>query len=117
MFKNLAAILLALSLMIGSFALPDTADAASVSASYSGSFSKAWSKSKTTGDKAGVLTYGYNTLFINEDFSHGYHAKKAHYASVSNGRGSFTSGNVKKGKTAKIEVRHSGSTVRYSMVY
>lgn len=119
MIKRHGAFFISFALMIGFIILPvfETADAAEVSASYSGSFEKAWEKSKSTTDGAGVLTYGYNTRFINEDYSHGYHATKSHYVTVSNDNGSFTSGNVGKGKTAKIEVRHKGSTVRYSMNY
>ena len=32
----------------------------------------------------GVLTYGYNTLAINEDYAHAYHSTKDHYAYVKN---------------------------------
>ena len=92
-------------------------EAASITKSYSGSFSKVWQKNASTSDGARVLTYGYNKAAINEDYAHGYHATKTHYASVSNSNGSHTSGNVGKGKTAKIEVRHSGSNISYSMSY
>ncbi|WP_339149306.1 MULTISPECIES: hypothetical protein [unclassified Sutcliffiella] len=93
-----------------------TADAATKSATGT-SFTKAWSKSVNTGDGAGVLTYGYNTAWINEDFAHAYHASKTHFASISNGNGSHVSSSVGAGKTAKVEVRHAGSTVTYTIHY
>lgn len=117
MVKKFAASLLALSIVVGSVAIPNAAEAASVSAYYSGSFKTAWEKSKSSYDNAGTLSYGYNTAWINEDYAHGYHSKNDHYASVSNGNGSFTSGNKGAGKVAKIEVRHKGSSIRYSMDY
>lgn len=97
--------------------LTKTVSAASITKSYNGSFAKKWEKSASTSDGGGVLTYGYNTTLINEDYAHGYHASKSHYTSVSNGNGSFTSGNVGKGQTAKISVQHKGSNISYSMTY
>ncbi len=90
-------------------------EAGSISKTYSGSFSKKWEKSASTSDGAGVLTYGYNTALINEDYAHGYHANKKHYTSISNGNGSHVSGNASKGNLAKIEVTHKGSSITYSM--
>ena len=51
-----------------------------------------------------VLTYGYNTLAINEDYAHAYHSTKDHYAYVKNGNGSFSGSNVGKGNWSKIEM-------------
>ena len=46
--------------------------------------------STTSDGGKGVLTYGYNTLAINEDYAHAYHSTKDHYAYVKNGNGSFS---------------------------
>lgn len=52
-------------------------------------FDKKWELSTTSDGGKGVLTYGYNTLAINEDYAHAYHSTKDHYAYVKNGNGSF----------------------------
>ncbi len=62
--------------------------------------------STTSDGGKGVLTYGYNTLAINEDYAHAYHSTKDHYAYVKNGNGSFSGSNVGKGNWSKIEVAH-----------
>ena len=67
-------------------------------------FDKKWELSTTSDDGKGVLTYGYNTLAINEDYAHAYHSTKDHYAYVKNGNGSFSGSNVGKGNWSKIEV-------------
>ena len=53
-------------------------------------FDKKWELSTTSDGGKGVLTYGYNTLAINEDYAHAYHSTKDHYAYVKNGNGSFS---------------------------
>ena len=63
--------------------------------------------------KDSKLTYGYNTVLINEDFAWAYHSKREHSAIVSNKRRAFMSSKKKKKKTAKIEVRHKGSYIQY----
>ena len=45
-------------------------------------FDKKWELSTTSDGGKGVLTYGYNTLAINEDYAHAYHSTKDHYAYV-----------------------------------
>ena len=60
-------------------------------------FDKKWELSTTSDGGKGVLTYGYNTLAINEDYAHAYHSTKDHYAYVKNGNGSFSGSNVGKG--------------------
>ncbi len=67
-------------------------------------FDKKWELSTTSDGGKGVLTYGYNTLAINEDYAHAYHSTKDHYAYVKNGNGSFSGSNVGKGNWSKIEV-------------
>lgn len=39
-------------------------------------FDKKWELSTTSDGGKGVLTYGYNTLAINEDYAHAYHSTK-----------------------------------------
>lgn len=67
-------------------------------------FDKKWELSTTSDGGKGVLTYGYNTLAINEDYAHAYHSTKDHYAYVKNGNGSFSGSNVGKGNWSKIEL-------------
>ena len=66
-------------------------------------FDKKWELSTTSDGGKGVLTYGYNTLAINEDYAHAYHSTKDHYAYVKNGNGSFSGSNVGKGNWSKIK--------------
>ena len=65
----------------------------------------------------GVLTYGYNTLAVDEDYAHAYHSTKDHYAYVKNGNGSFSGSNVGKGNWSKIEVAHKGNSITYGNSY
>ena len=69
-------------------------------------FDKKWELSTTSDGGKGVLTYGYNTLAINED-----------YAYVKNGNGSFSGSNVGKGNWSKIEVAHKGNSITYGNSY
>lgn len=78
---------------------------------------KRWELSTTSDDGKGVLTYGYNTLAINEDYAHAYHSTKDHYAYVKNGNGSFSGSNVGKGNWSKIEVAHKGNSITYGNSY
>lgn len=76
------------------------------------SFSSAWQLSATSGSDA-TLIYGYNTAWINEDYSWAYHNVREHSAEVQNSNGAFGSSKKKKTEVAKIEVRHSGNSVIY----
>ena len=80
-------------------------------------FDKKWELSTTSDGGKGVLTYGYNTLAINEDYAHAYHSTKDHYAYVKNGNGSFSGSNVGKGNWSKIEVAHKGNSITYGNSY
>ena len=80
-------------------------------------FDKKWELSTTSDGGKGVLTYGYNTLAINEDYAHAYHSTKDHYAYVKNGNGSFSGSNVGKGNWSKIEVAHKGNSITYDNSY
>jgi hypothetical protein len=62
------------------------------------------------------MKYGYNTTWINEDYTHTYHKDKTHYAYVKNtGTAQEKKGNA--GKYAKVEVKHRSGTVYYSYRY
>lgn len=79
------------------------------------SFKKAWSTMPiNTADR--TMKYGYNTLFINEDYTHTFHKSKAHYAYVKNS-GSAYEKPGSKGKYAKAEIRHHSGTVFYRYRY
>lgn len=80
-------------------------------------FDKAWELSVTSDNSKAVLTYGYNTFAINEDYAHAYHSSKKHYAYVKNSNGSFAGSNVRDGKWSKIEVTHKGSSITYGNSY
>lgn len=80
-------------------------------------FNKAWERSVTCDSGKGVLTYGYNTRAINEDYAHAYHSTKKHYAFLKNGKGSFSGPNKGKGSWSKIEVAHNGSSIIYGISY
>ena len=80
-------------------------------------FDSKWELSVTSDGGRGVLTYGYNTTAINEDYSHAYHTTKSHYAYVKNGKGSFSGSNVGAKKWSKIEVTHNGNRIIYGNSY
>lgn len=80
-------------------------------------FEKAWEISILVDDGQGVLTYGYNTLFFNEDYSHAYHSDYNHYAFLKNENGAFSGSNKKAGKWSKIEVIHNGTSITYGIAY
>lgn len=92
-----------------------SADAATVTKNSSGqSFSKAWELPASGANW--LMKYGYNTAWIKEDYTHTTHSLYDHTATVSNGNGAYSK-NSKKASWAKIEVRHSGSYVEYSITY
>ena len=79
-------------------------------------FDKKWELSTTSDGGKGVLTYGYNTLAINEDYAHAYHSTKDHYAYVK-WKWFFFGFNVGKGNWSKIEVAHKGNSITYGNSY
>lgn len=97
--------------------LVSTSSAATLSKTVKNNFSKAWELYASGDSGRASLTYGYNTLLINEDYAYANHSTKNHHASLTNGRGGFTGPNKSKGNLSKIEVRHSGSTVTYKCNY
>lgn len=117
MKKLVTSLALCGALIGASTIVPNTeADAASISKS-STSFSAAWGLQAKTSDGDGWLNYGYNTQFINEDYSHGYYKNTRHFAYIQNGNGYHTGPDVAPGNTSTIEVRHSGNSVTYGMLY
>jgi hypothetical protein len=106
---------LALGLLATAFAVPATADAATVTKNSSGKgFSKAWEVS--TSGSNWLMKYGFNTSWIDEDYTHTTSSKYAHTATVSNANGAFTDYDSA-GYWAEIEVTHSGTYVEYSITY
>ncbi|GMR63808.1 MULTISPECIES: hypothetical protein [Bacillus] len=63
-----------------------------------------------------LMNYGYNTSWINEDYTHTTHSVYDHSATVSNSNGAY-SDNAGNGSWAKIEVTHSGSFIQYSITF
>lgn len=78
-------------------------------------FSKSWELSDKSPNKWEIV-YGFNTTFINEDYTHTYHFSKHHTATVTNANGSYAN-DANAGRWAKIEVTHSGNSVKYSISY
>lgn len=100
-------------LLVGAMSM--SASATTISRSSNGrSFKKAW-EAYASGTSY-TMIYGYNTLFFNEDYTWTRNNTTSHTAIVKNGRGQY-SDDAKKGKWAKIEVRHKGSAITYKMVY
>lgn len=83
-------------------------------------FSESWSASCSGFDEVpGVwwnMIYGYNTDWINEDFTHTNHTTKTHLAKVQNNNGMF-SDEASANNWAEIEVVHSGTTITYYITY
>lgn len=78
------------------------------------SFNQSWEL--TGGDGNYLIKYGFNTAFIDEDYTHTYHSSKHHVATVTNSRGSYSDEDYG-GSWAGIEVRHSGNYITYSISY
>ncbi len=84
--------------------------------SASGVFKSPWTLSKTTWFQYGgrdILTYGYNTTFINEDFAYSYSDCAVHRAAIKNGNGTHYAGWYYANYYSDLEVRHKGNTVYY----
>lgn len=81
------------------------------------SFTRDWELTTAGDGQTWLIKYGFNTAFINEDYTHTYHSTKHHVvATVSNDNGSF-SDEDSRGRWAGIEVSHNGSSVTYSISY
>ena len=101
--------------LLGMLILPITVHATSWKVPSTGhSFTQAWEAYEGTSSFGFI--YGYNTDWINEDYSHSIYSSY-HYAAVSNDNGGYTSSRTAGGRWAKIEVRHAGTAVWYGMLY
>lgn len=60
------------------------------------------------------MKYGFNTAWIDEDYTHTYSSTNSHTAYVRTTKGEFTA-NAKAKKWAKIEVTHRTDNVTYRM--
>ncbi|MDD5927089.1 MAG: hypothetical protein PUD12_02725 [Firmicutes bacterium] len=110
--KILVSLLLCMALLI--CAIP--VNAATYTANSSGqSFSEAWSVTKIN-TSVRTFKYGYNTTWINEDYTHTYHRTKDCYAYVKNSGAAYQK-NAVAGKYAKAEITHHTGTVYYEYGY
>ena len=80
-------------------------------------FDKKWELSTTSDGGKGVLTYGYNTLAINEDYAHAYIQLKiiTHMSKME--MVLFRVQMFGKGNWSKIEVAHKGNSITYGNSY
>lgn len=77
-------------------------------------FSKSWELPAS--GSGWLMKYGFNTAWINEDYTHTYHTTYHHTATVSNNNGAF-SDEDSGGAWAGIEVTHRGSYIEYSITW
>lgn len=76
------------------------------------SFTSSWTV--VDGGSGWSIQYGYNTDFINEDFTYALHGNTLHTAIVENNNGQhYTTKGA--GIWANVEVVHSGSTIFYEI--
>lgn len=80
-------------------------------------FKSEWELSTTCDDKKGILIYGFDTNFTDEDYAKAYHTKRNHYAYLKNGNGSVSGSNKKKGEWSTAEATHKGSKITYGISY
>jgi hypothetical protein len=91
-----------------------SASAGELSKTYYGQFDTAWELTATSGTPlTASLTYGYNTLFINEDYAWANNTNVSHFASLTNGNGVHPGPAKSAGNVSRIEVTHNGSSVEY----
>lgn len=91
----------------------------STTATYSGDFDEAWQLEKEEDFLTGqgnwitlAITYGYNTVLINEDYCWAYCDDSTHWAKLSNGT-THEGPIALPGRASKIEVQHRAAS-RYS---
>lgn len=85
-----------------------------VSTSSGRSFDRAWEAYNSA--YCVEMVYGYNTAWINEDYTHSMYTQDGCTAIVKNAKSTF-SDSAGSQKWAKIEVCHNGSTITYKTVY
>ncbi|MGG0239276.1 hypothetical protein [Bacillus rhizoplanae] len=113
MFKKVIGSALALSLIAGA-GFATSADAASYSYKNSKGFTSSWSA--TNSGTNWLIKYGYNTDWINEDYTHTTHSKYTNYAIVNNANGKYST-KASPGSWAKTEVTHAGTNITYTIEY
>lgn len=80
---------------------------------YSGSFASAWQKVFRDAKHDTVITYGFNTVAIDEDYCYATQSAKLHYAEIYNGNGYHYGPFKAAGKSSNLEVTHSGTRIQY----
>lgn len=107
--------LMSATLALGLIVSASAASAKTVEVDSGGkSFADSWSLSKSGTDW--VMNYGFNTDWIDEDYTHTKHNSFDHTATVANANGAY-SDDDSSGYWAEIEVSHSGNSVQYSISY
>ena len=81
--------------------------------SYSGSFGSDWQKVYQDAKHDTVITYGFNTTLIDEDYCYATQSVKLHNAEIKNGNGYHYGPFKGAGKSYNLEVTHAGSRVQY----
>ena len=82
-------------------------------------FSKSWNESKTidyeyeTFYYECVLTYGFNTALINEDYAYAYTDGAIHRSRIINDNGTHNGPWVVANEWSDKEVTHSGTSIKY----
>ena len=91
------------------------ADSTLLSASNgSHGFKKEWSAVKKSSGKKHILTYGYDTTLINEDYAYANSIGYIHRSKLTNGKGTYYGPKkAANGGYSDIEVRHNGKSIKY----
>lgn len=123
LMKKSLLIITMLMMVLAATTFPSSA--ASVEKTAKNNFKKAWKKTTYDTGSSRIynleMEYGYNTIAINEDYTHGSATAgdkvdgKYHKSSVKNSRGTFKSKGVAYCYVSVIEVRHKGSSVTYKV--
>ena len=108
--------------MLVVLALPCIASAETTAQSYtdgSHTFSKKWGESKTKyfRDAKCVLTYGFDTTAINEDYAFAFTVGSIHRSKIKNGNGWHTGPWKVANEWSDKEVRHKGSSITYRQTW
>lgn len=120
--KKSRAIMIISLVMLVVFALPIIASAETTAQSYkdgSHTFKKAWGESKTKyfRDAKCVLTYGYNTALINEDYANAYTVGSVHRSRIQNANGWHNGPWKVANEWSDKEVRHKGTSIVYRQTW
>lgn len=108
-------ILAAATVVCANDVMPMAAPENCISGNSSGhGFTEAWEASTSEGDAH--LTYGFNTMFVDEDYAWADHATEMHWASIKNGNEEWHTPILPSlaGFTSKVEVEHAGTRVYYA---